>query len=207
MIPTLYKMFQHWSAAGSVYIISDTHFDDPDCTIMNPDWITPEEQIKRINSVVTRNDTLVHLGDVGNPEWMKQVKCEYRVLILGNHDKGKQYYEPYFYEIYDGALMIAQKILLSHEPILTLVNGSEIPVMNLHGHCHGEKFDKYLYERNFCADVINYTPISLGKLIKDGLLSDIRDIHKITVHYASANNILEKTKNEETWVRRIGYID
>ena len=192
MIPTLYESFRHWSAAGSVYIISDTHFDDPDCTIMNPDWITPEEQIRRINSVVTKNDTLIHLGDVGNPEWMKQVKSQYRVLILGNHDKGKQYYKPYFHEIYDGALIIAQKILLSHEPIITLVNGSDSPFMNLHGHTHGEKFDKYINERNFCADVIDYTPISLGKLIKDGLLSNVKNIHESTISYATANSILKK---------------
>jgi len=28
MIPTLYEPFRHWSEGGSVYILSDLHFDD-----------------------------------------------------------------------------------------------------------------------------------------------------------------------------------
>ena len=43
MIPTLYEPFRHWSDGGSVYILSDLHFDDEDCKFMSPDWITPEE--------------------------------------------------------------------------------------------------------------------------------------------------------------------
>lgn len=31
MIASLYQVFRHWSDNGSVYIISDTHFDDSDC--------------------------------------------------------------------------------------------------------------------------------------------------------------------------------
>ena len=181
MIKTLYKPFRHWSEGGSVYIISDTHFDDPDCKLMNSDWITPEEQVAIINSVVAKNDTLIHLGDVGNPEYMNQIKAHYKVLILGNHDKGASVYEPYFDEVYDGALQIAQKIIISHEPVVTTVYSS-VPVVNLHGHEHNSRFDYYPYERNFCADVINYTPISLGELIKQGLVSKVSNIHKIVIH-------------------------
>ena len=35
MIPTLYEKFKPWSEKGSVYIISDTHFDDSDCKLMS----------------------------------------------------------------------------------------------------------------------------------------------------------------------------
>ena len=28
MIPTLYEPFRHWSEKGSVYILSDLHFDE-----------------------------------------------------------------------------------------------------------------------------------------------------------------------------------
>ena len=35
MIPTLYEPFRHWSEQGSVYILSDLHFDDEDC---NHQW-------------------------------------------------------------------------------------------------------------------------------------------------------------------------
>ena len=39
MILTLYKPFRHWSEGGSVYILSDTHFGDSDCKLMDKDWI------------------------------------------------------------------------------------------------------------------------------------------------------------------------
>ncbi len=46
MISTLYEPFRHWSKGGTVYILSDLHFDDRDCKLMDPDWITLEEQIR-----------------------------------------------------------------------------------------------------------------------------------------------------------------
>ena len=52
MIASLYDKFKPWSDGGSIYILSDLHFNDEDCRLMAPGWITPEEQIKRINSKV-----------------------------------------------------------------------------------------------------------------------------------------------------------
>ena len=34
MIPTLYEPFRHWSEGGSVFILSDLHFDDEDDKLM-----------------------------------------------------------------------------------------------------------------------------------------------------------------------------
>ena len=48
MISSLYDKFKPWSATGSVYIISDTHFDDSDCKLMDPNWITPQEHMEII---------------------------------------------------------------------------------------------------------------------------------------------------------------
>ena len=45
MILTLYEPFRHWSDGGSVYILSDLHFDDEDCQLMNPGWITPRQHL------------------------------------------------------------------------------------------------------------------------------------------------------------------
>lgn len=42
MIKTLYNTFRHWSSTGSVWIISDTHFDDPDCKHMDEYWISSQ---------------------------------------------------------------------------------------------------------------------------------------------------------------------
>ena len=48
MILTLYEPFRHWSETGSVYILSDPHFGDSDCKLMDPGWIEPEEQVARL---------------------------------------------------------------------------------------------------------------------------------------------------------------
>lgn len=49
---------------GSVYIMSDLHFGDTDCKYVDPDWITPEEQLRIIDEVAGKNDCFIYLGDV-----------------------------------------------------------------------------------------------------------------------------------------------
>ena len=93
MLPQLYKCFQHWSADGSVYIYSDPHFEDSDCKTMDATWPAPAEQIAKINAKVHKGDTLIILGDIGNSEWIKQIKAGYKVLIAGNHDVGLTNYK------------------------------------------------------------------------------------------------------------------
>lgn len=56
MIKTLYPIFQHWSEKGSVYLLSDTLFADSDCKLMDPDWISPEEQV---SMSITRRSRIV----------------------------------------------------------------------------------------------------------------------------------------------------
>ena len=93
MLPQLYKCFQHWSANGSIYIYSDPHFEDSDCKIMDAAWPAPAEQIAKINAKVHKGDTLIILGDIGNPEYIKRIKAGYKVLIAGNHDLGLTNYK------------------------------------------------------------------------------------------------------------------
>ena len=93
MLPQLYKTFQDWSAKGSVWVYSDPHFGDSDCKIMDPNWITPEEQVKKINDKVKKGDTLIILGDIGNLEYIKRIKAGYKILISGNHDVGLTNYK------------------------------------------------------------------------------------------------------------------
>ena len=75
---------------------------------MSPDWITPQEQISIINGMVMKNNTVICLGDVGNPEYIKDIKARKKILILGNHD-AKGAYKNCFDEIYTGPLFIAEK--------------------------------------------------------------------------------------------------
>ena len=186
MIPTLYEPVRHWSDGGSVYILSDLHFDDDDCQYMNPGWITPQEQVVIINNMVMKNDTFVCLGDIGNPEYLKDIKARKKILILGNHD-AKGAYKKYFDEIYTGPLFIADKILLSHEPVYGLPW-----CLNIHGHDHNgvEPYKEGCKHINLAANVCGYTPLNLGNMIKEGLLAEIPSIHRMTIDRAS-----EKKKN------------
>lgn len=186
MIPTLYKPFRHWSDGGSVYILSDLHLDDKNCMLMDPNWVTPEQQISIINKVAMKNDTFICLGDVGNPEHIKKIKAKRKILILGNHDTRGRYTD-YFDEIYSGPLFIAEKILLSHEPVYGLPW-----CLNIHGHDHNdvEAYKKGCRHLNLAANMCGYTPVNLGKLIKDGILSDIPTIHRVTIDTAT-----ERKKN------------
>lgn len=91
MIKGLYKPFEHWGE-NTCWIISDTHFDDPDLIHPYPDRPTAADQVKLINSKVGKNDTLIILGDVGNVEWVRQLRG-YKVLVMGNHDTGASNYQ------------------------------------------------------------------------------------------------------------------
>ena len=182
MIPTLYEPFKKWSATGSVYIISDTHFDDVDCKLMDPAWIPAQEATDILKSKIHRGDTLIHLGDVGNSAYIDQLKC-YKVLITGNHDKLSEI-SSHFDEVYTGPLFIADRILLSHEPIY----GLEKFALNIHGHVHQGAL--YAYNHiNLASDVCGYTPINLGALIKEGWLSNIPNYHRLTVQLATEHSI------------------
>lgn len=180
MIDSLYDKFKHWSAKGSVWVFSDPHFDDDDCKLMDPNWISPADQVERINKYVYPTDTLILLGDIGNPAFVGLLRG-YKVLVMGNHDQSREKFEHYFDEIYEGALFIGKKILLSHEPI-------SLPFcLNIHGHDHnGTEFYKEGCKHiNVAANVCDYTPQNLGKLIKRGALSGIPNIHRMTIDKAS----------------------
>ena len=168
MISSLYDKFKPWSTTGSVYIISDTHFDDSDCKLMNPNWITPQEHMNIIKQEVRRGDTLIHLGDVGNASYLDELKC-YKVLITGNHDIMSKV-ASHFDEVYNGPLFIADRILLSHEPI----QGLENFCLNIHGHVHNGYTVKY-YDTgsgfrtshlNLASDVAHFQPCNLKTISK-----------------------------------------
>lgn len=223
MIESLYSPFRCWSTFGTVWLYSDPHFNDPDL----PRTITAEEQIKNINSKVGKNDTLVILGDVGDINCVRRLKG-YKVLVMGNHDKGSSNYKSKGYayalkkkdyptknsvvdhlntlhpeckhsirtsydidgevwrtfsdnylfdEVYEGPLMISEKIILSHEPV-------DVPwAFNIHGHDHSCPSKSGHF--NCCAEMINYIPVNLNQLIKDGIMADIPSIHRITINEAT----------------------
>ena len=236
---------------NSIWVFSDPHFSDIESYKLRfpnafpiPEGMSEEEckqnhefrvkmfdneQIKNINSKVGKNDTIIFLGDIGNVECIKKIRG-YKVLIMGNHDKGasnykrnsfvKTFYEHnyktfddmleeaksygvlesltyadwlntspeddtylayydnhLFDEVYEGPLMINDRVILSHEPIFPTVQF----LYNIHGHVHNKNYVGDEHHMNVCAEVINYYPINLGSLIKHGLLKDIDSIHRMTI--------------------------
>lgn len=191
-----------WYRGGRIYFYSDPHFSDPEMVYLRKNYIGDEEQVRRINSKIGKNDTLIILGDVGNPEWVKKIRG-YKVLIKGNHDGGNTNYQRVvcpqdnhlFDEVYEGERQIGPNIKLSHEPIPVLSC-----CINIHGHDHSnlskdliidlsgsepritEASDKHHF--NMCAEHIDYTPVSLDEIIKSIKLKDYLDIHRITIDKA-----------------------
>lgn len=228
-IETLYDCFKHWSNCGTVWVYSDPHFDDKELARGIPARPNAEAQVKAINSKVGRKDTLIILGDIGNIEYVKQLRG-YKILIAGNHDSGLSNYKriiqtkyfkrtdfptkaelvnhlknlhpnckyeiseysdfipawcvkidnQLFDEVYGGPLIISEKLILSHEPILFS------HLFNIHGHVHQRLFKQVSSEHlNVCSDVIDYTPINLNQLIKNGLLSKVDTLHRKTINNAT----------------------
>lgn len=98
MIQGLYPIFEHWGVVGSVWIISDTHFNDPDLIHAYADRPSAEEQVKRINAKCGRADTLIILGDVGDISYVRQLRAKYKILVMGNHDSGASNYQRHIFK-------------------------------------------------------------------------------------------------------------
>lgn len=195
MIDTLYPCFKRWSQKGSVYIIGDTHFDDSDRVFMGYE-ISEEEQIKYLKKYCTKQDTLIHLGDVGNPDWLHSLPC-YKVLIMGNHDSGQTRW--WFDEVYTGPLWISQKLVLSHEPLITQTwETAQTIAFNIHGHDHNDT--KRDFHLNLAQNVYGYIPLNLNQFIKSGELKKINDIHRATIDNAAARIAASDIFNE--WKER-----
>lgn len=228
-----YKFFQEaMDQVQSVYITSDTHFNETDLKKAFPNRPSDEELVKRINSYAGKKDMLIMLGDVGNLAYMPQLRAKVKWLILGNHDGGASNYQrqiwtkkfrkdqfqkdealsemkklypncrysidegyqftaPFEYwevkadnnlcdAVFEGPLMISEKLILSHEPIPNLTWA-----MNLHGHSHNGPLRQDSNHYNCALEVNNYQPIGLTQLIKGGLVSNIQTLHRNTIDVAT----------------------
>lgn len=91
-IAGMYDLFNEKWCKQTIWLISDTHFGDAELRAGIPDRISDDEIVKRINAKVGRKDTIIHLGDVGDVEYIKKLRG-YKVLICGNHDAGATNYQ------------------------------------------------------------------------------------------------------------------
>lgn len=82
-----------------------------------------------------------------------------------------------FDEVYEGALIVGEKLILSHEPV-------DIPwVFNIHGHDHAGTYRAN--HLNVCSDVIGYKPVNFNQFLKSGAMSKIQTIHRETIDKAT----------------------
>ena len=175
----VYKTFMNrWSQFQTAWIISDLHFNEDDLKRAFPNRPSDDELVRRINAKCGRKDILFVLGDCGDLEYVKKLRG-YKVLIMGNHDTGATKYEEVFDEVYEGALIIGEKLILSHEPI------SMIPwAFNFHGHNHSQKKNAHNH-MNVCADVLGYEPAHLNSLLNKGIAKNVYTIHRETIDGAT----------------------
>ena len=228
-LPGVYKSFlERWDGLQTCWIISDTHFGDKDLKQGIHNRPFDEELVKSINAKCGKTDLLIHLGDVGDVSYVKQLRAKYKILIMGNHDCGRTLYERQiitrtfprkifqedeamlemqriypgcrhiiseeydfenenyvwvvkadnmlFDEVYEGPLIIGEKLILSHEPI-------DVPwAFNIHGHDHVDY--KHKNHMNVCADVIGYIPVNMNQFMKSGAMAHVETIHRDTIDKA-----------------------
>lgn len=87
-----------------------------------------------------------------------------------------------FDEVYEGPLMIGEKLLLSHEPI-------DVPwAFNIHGHDHNKHHEEK-NSLNVCADVVGYLPVNLNQFMKSGALKEVVSLHRATIDKASKRGV------------------
>lgn len=178
-LPGVYDMFNEmWKDYQTVHIISDTHFAEEDLKRAFPARPSDDELVRRINAKVGKKDLLIIAGDCGSLEYVKKLRG-HKILIAGNHDCGMEKYKEVFDWAFSGALIIGEKLIISHEPI------NNVPwAFNLHGHNHTQKKNgpRHL---NVCADVIGYEPINLNQFLKSGPTANIYTIHRETIDNAT----------------------
>ena len=111
--------------------------------------------------------------------------CHYTI------SEGYQFHSPFecweviadnmlFDEVYEGPLMISEKLILSHEPV------DVSWAFNIHGHIHDPKHKNDKCHFNVCSDVIGYVPINMNQWMKQGYLAHIESIHRQTINIADA---------------------
>jgi len=135
--------------------------------------------IKNWNSVVSKHDTVFHLGDFSFCDFGKTQALfnglNGRIhLVMGNHCKHRSVNwvkNVGFYQVYEYPICYKNMFWLSHEPMAL---GKKSNYVNIHGHVHSpgrmKQYESVLsnsHHLNVCVEQINYTPILLEDLIKN----------------------------------------
>lgn len=174
-----------------VFIIADTHFGDkniieyekrPFSNVQEMDM----QLIENWNRVVSEDDIIFHLGDVGIYEFkeleqiIKKLNGK-KILIMGNHDSHlsiKEWMECGFEEVYSYPIIYEEFIVMQHEPP-QYINQST-PFYYIYGHVHGTEMYPTISKKSSCVSVErwSYEPVNLNLLKKR--VNELKDIEDLT---------------------------
>lgn len=167
------------------FIVSDTHFGHKNIArYCNRPENHEQFIVQNWNSVVSREDVVLHLGDLMFNSTIGSVYARQlnglKFLIKGNHDKGSVKWfsdrgftkiGKYLYWAHEG-----KRILFSHAPY----QGTEIPWdINIHGHIHNNGYRGHHADelssldltrdyRNVSIEVMGYRPVWLHDVLYGG---------------------------------------
>lgn len=92
--------------------------------------------------------------------------------------------------VFPGALIIGEKLMLSHEPI------KQDWALDLHGHDHNHK-ETDIYHKNVCVDVFGPAPLNLNQFMKNGPTAKIESVHRKTIDTATKRK--QKRGGKKVW--------
>lgn len=161
---------------AKTFLISDTHFghsniltfkrnDGTPLRIFNSIQEHDEYLIDQWNAIVSTNDKVYHLGDVGfkNFTYLEHILNRLngtKVLIKGNHDGFKLVqYAKYFKDIRGSHVL--DKFILTHIPIHP--DSLSRWKANIHGHLHANSLNDKRYF-NVSVEQLNYKPIDFEEI-------------------------------------------
>ncbi len=176
-----------------IYFISDHHFGHAQIITMAKRpftnvWEMNEHMINAWNSVVTDEDEVYHLGDIGFKISLNQINTILSRLngkihsVIGNHDE--KYIDKYGSKFTDRFTSVQDlknleytyedklyKFILFHYPIASWKHRFRGSI-HLHGHTHNNAIDDttgkdiHGHIMNVSVEHLNYIPISIEDVIK-----------------------------------------
>lgn len=181
-----------FSNENNIYFTSDSHWGHKNIIdYCNRPFSSVEEMDEKLienwNNVISQDDIIFHLGDIcfgGATTWDSILpKLNGHIhLILGNHcaKNFREGYRKYFDSVQEQlTIQIGKKtVILSHFPLLCYHGtwGTEMNVINLHGHCHlckgatGKDIERLQYtfptQYDVGVDLNDYSPISYNQVIE-----------------------------------------
>ena len=163
---------------SKVFVIADLHFSHENIIkYENRPFRSAEhmniELINNWNSVVSKRDKVFVLGDVSfaDKETTKGIVSQlhgHKILILGNHDRGRSADNFWRYVGFDEVskypILYNEFVVMSHEPPSYFNEAT--PYTFIYGHVHSSDMYRTVTRNTACVSVErwNYTPVEINAL-------------------------------------------